>query len=435
MTNIIRRRVSQNRKRLVEGHYDLDLTYICENIIAMGYPSDKPIQSLIRNRIDEVSKFLNERHSNSYKVFNLCQESDYNFMFFNNMVEKIELEDHNPPTFPQILYFCSKVDEWIKQKSTNVVVIHCKAGKGRTGTMICNYFLYTKKFDSPFDAMNEFNRQRCKDSKGVTIPSQRRYIEYFYDYLKNERAYCSIEFILKHLKISHARPTFTKISFQIMNRDGLKKTYDSKCMEKEGENDLEFKTDDIINLKDDIKFSFLNKAKECVFSVSFNTFCLFMQEEGKYSSEPSCLGSKLKKGNLFVFRVCKREIDIINKNNKVNDDFEIEFVFEPKMLDDQIKIQVNSPIVAPMTTTTKTVNEKFILDTEDSQKNENVMFPNSIDSKMQLASKFNFLSFLTRKFKLKRSISETCLHIDTKSKTTSQTLEGFSKSNTILNEY
>ena len=46
-----------------------------------------------------------------------------------------------------------------------------------------------------------------------------------------------------------------------MNRDGLKKTYDSKCMEKEGENDLEFKTDDIINLKDDIKFSFLNKAK------------------------------------------------------------------------------------------------------------------------------------------------------------------------------
>ena len=105
------------------------------------------------------------------------------------------------------------------------------------------------------------------------------------------------------------------------------------------------------------------------------------------------------------------------------------------MLDNQIKIQVNSPIVAPMTTTTKTVNEKFILDTEDSQKNENVMFPNSIDSKMQLASKFNFLSFLTRKFKLKRSISETCLHIDTKSKTTSQTLEGFSKSNTILNEY
>lgn len=45
------------------------------------------------------------------------------------MVEKIELQDHNPPCFAQILYFCNKVDEWIKEKDGNVAVIHCKAGK------------------------------------------------------------------------------------------------------------------------------------------------------------------------------------------------------------------------------------------------------------------------------------------------------------------
>ena len=48
-----------------------------------------------------------------------------------------------------------------------------------------------------------------------------------------------------------------------------------------------------------------------------------MKEDGIYSTEPSCLGSKLKKGNSIVFRVCKREIDIINKNNKVDNDFEV----------------------------------------------------------------------------------------------------------------
>lgn len=430
MTNIIRRRVSQNRKRLVEGHYDLDLTYICENIIAMGYPSDKPIQSLIRNRIDEVSKFLNERHSNSYKVFNLCQESDYNFMFFNNMVEKIELEDHNPPTFSQILYFCSKVDEWIKEKENNVVVIHCKAGKGRTGTMICNYFLYTKKFESPFDAMDEFSRQRCKDSKGVTIPSQRRYIEYFYDYIKNDRTYTSIELTLNHLKISQARPSFSKISFQIMNREGLIKIYDSKFLQKEGETDLVFETDDKINLKDDIKFSFLNKAKECVFSVSFNTFCLIMQEEGKYSTEPSCLGSKLNKGKSIVFRVCKREIDIINKNSKVNENFEIEFVFELKSVVDQNKLQEK-----PQAATVIPVNEKFTFEAEDLKKSESVQLQNNtIESTIKIPSKLKFLSFLTKKFKLKRSVSETYLHVDTKIKTNSEAIEAFSKSNTFLNE-
>ena len=36
MNNLIRRRVSQNRKRFVEGRYDLDLTYITDNIIAVN---------------------------------------------------------------------------------------------------------------------------------------------------------------------------------------------------------------------------------------------------------------------------------------------------------------------------------------------------------------------------------------------------------------
>ena len=95
----------------------------------MGYPSDKALQSLIRNKIESVSKFLNERHPDSYRIFNLCIESDYDFSFFKNQVERIALEDHNPPTFAQILYFCNKVDEWLKKNPNNVAVIHCKAGK------------------------------------------------------------------------------------------------------------------------------------------------------------------------------------------------------------------------------------------------------------------------------------------------------------------
>jgi len=64
------------------------------------------------------------------------------------MVEKIELEDHNPPTFSQILYFCSKVDEWIKEKENNVVVIHCKAGKVNSHLLFyLTLFLINSKID------------------------------------------------------------------------------------------------------------------------------------------------------------------------------------------------------------------------------------------------------------------------------------------------
>lgn len=95
----------------------------------MGYPSDKALQSLIRNRIESVAKFLNERHEDSYRIFNLCKESDYDISFFGNRVVHVPLEDHNPPTFSQIINFCDQMDEWLKESPQNMAVIHCKAGK------------------------------------------------------------------------------------------------------------------------------------------------------------------------------------------------------------------------------------------------------------------------------------------------------------------
>ena len=125
MSNLLRQLVSKNRKRLVDGKFNLDLTYINERIIAMGYPSDKPIENLIRNNIKQVSEYLNEKHENSYKIFNLCLESDYDFSYFNNMVIKIEIEDHNPPRFDQILQFCSsKEKELLLSKTLNFMVPH-----------------------------------------------------------------------------------------------------------------------------------------------------------------------------------------------------------------------------------------------------------------------------------------------------------------------
>lgn len=45
-----------------EGEYNLDLTYIVENrIIAMSFPGSG-ISSLFRNDIDDVARFLKEKH-------------------------------------------------------------------------------------------------------------------------------------------------------------------------------------------------------------------------------------------------------------------------------------------------------------------------------------------------------------------------------------
>jgi protein-tyrosine phosphatase len=40
--------------------------------------------------------------------------------------------------------FCVYVDDFLKKSKDNVVAVHCKGGKGRTGTMVASWLLYSK---------------------------------------------------------------------------------------------------------------------------------------------------------------------------------------------------------------------------------------------------------------------------------------------------
>ncbi|GAB1607276.1 phosphatidylinositol 3,4,5-trisphosphate 3-phosphatase TPTE2-like isoform X1 [Argonauta hians] len=183
LTNASRKIVSQNKRRYQRDGFDLDLCYITERVIAMSFPSSG-FMAFYRNPIREVVRFFETKHKDHYRIYNLCSERDYDESLFNNRVERIAIDDHNVPTVKKMVDFCSGVRDWMAEDKRNIIAVHCKGGKGRTGTIICVWLIESGLFNEAKDVLEYFGDRRTdlsvgKMFQGVQTPSQSRYVGYF----------------------------------------------------------------------------------------------------------------------------------------------------------------------------------------------------------------------------------------------------------------
>jgi CRP-like cAMP-binding protein len=381
MNYAIRSVVSQNKRRLQWNGFDLDLTYITNRIVAMSVPAFGKATAY-RNNIHQVSRYLALKHYGRFFIFNLCDTFDssdgimgqYHPSMLYNAVQRVPFEDHSPPLMSEMLYFCQEAAAWMAAHPQNIVCVHCKGGKGRTGVMIAALMMWTGHRRCALDALELFTFRRTsnydpaksldgaddgadaeggvdtgengkasgcskflkrllccgcfqssKSNQGVEGPSQIRYVHYLQAVLYNgvdpwsnePRFVSSIEFpscTFRGRRVWYM--SFTVRCQRIQFYDSFARNGSAVTISSSGHSSVSLPVR--MNLTGDVRIDFFvhthvakpNRKLECF--VTFNTcFC--------------------KGRDLLVFK--KRNIDMFHKDrkhNKVPADFELAVNLEPR---------------------------------------------------------------------------------------------------------
>lgn len=130
--------VSKKKFRFQEGGFDLDLSYIGDRIIAMGFPSEGS-EATYRNPLPQVQSFFKTFHPNQFRIYNLCSERHYDAAKFGGVetggpsggnpecVRVFPFDDHNAPAFHMIVDLCIDAAGFLNMKlagdQENVVAI------------------------------------------------------------------------------------------------------------------------------------------------------------------------------------------------------------------------------------------------------------------------------------------------------------------------
>ncbi|KAI4218730.1 MAG: hypothetical protein L6R36_008783 [Xanthoria steineri] len=192
MASILRQIVAGPRQKHPEA--GLDLCYVTDNIIATSGPSSTFPKRAYRNPTDALVKFLDYKHNTDWAIWEFRAEgTGYPDSEVYGRIRHYPWPDHHPPPFALVPNIMASMREWLKGPDTNpgrVVVVHCKAGKGRSGTATCSYLISEEGWTVQ-DALSRFTSRRMRPGfgAGVSIPSQLRWVQYVDRWTKNQKLY------------------------------------------------------------------------------------------------------------------------------------------------------------------------------------------------------------------------------------------------------
>jgi phosphatidylinositol-3,4,5-trisphosphate 3-phosphatase/dual-specificity protein phosphatase PTEN len=187
--DILRKIVASPRARHEEAN--LDLCYVTANLIATSGPSGSYPQIVYRNPLSQLVKFLDSKHGENWSIWEFRAEgTGYPDEDVYNRIRHYPWPDHHPPPFALVPLMMASMRDWMKGNDDRVCVVHCKAGKGRSGTVSCSYLISEEGWTAA-DAMQRFTEKRMRPGfgAGISIPSQVRWVGYVDRWTKGNKLY------------------------------------------------------------------------------------------------------------------------------------------------------------------------------------------------------------------------------------------------------
>lgn len=191
--DLLRQLVASPRARHPEA--GLDLCYVTDYLIATSGPSGTYPQVAYRNPLKDLVKFLDSKHGEDWAIWEFRAEgTGYPDEEVYNRIRHYPWPDHHPPPFSLVPLIMASMRNWLKGKDAEgkqrVAVVHCKAGKGRSGTVSCSYLISEEGWDAE-EAKQRFTDRRMRPGfgAGISIPSQVRWISYVDRWTKNGKTY------------------------------------------------------------------------------------------------------------------------------------------------------------------------------------------------------------------------------------------------------
>ncbi|KAI6429492.1 hypothetical protein MCOR21_004999 [Pyricularia oryzae] len=251
MASLLRQIVAGPRARHEET--GLDLCYVTSNIIATSGPSQTYPQRAYRNPLDRLVAFLDKQHGDNWAIWEFRGEgTGYPDEAVYGRIRHYPWPDHHPPPFRLVPMIMASMRSWLAGEDLHgtgvaagkndkavakngndgpvdadadagngrVAVVHCKAGKGRSGSMACS-FLISERGWTPEAALARFTerRMRPKFGAGVSIPSQLRWISYVDRWTKTGKKYVDRRFEIVEIHAWGLR-SGVKMSVEIFAEEG-----------------------------------------------------------------------------------------------------------------------------------------------------------------------------------------------------------------------